>query len=198
MTIRIVARLAAAVAALAAVAGLLAHTAPTGWPHAAVEAAAPPEVRIPALATAAAYGCLAWLALVLLAVASGSGLRVAPVAIRRVAERALGVALVTSAAGVLAAGPALADGRTPPPWGEDGPFDRPVATTPAPARGPTVVVADGDTLWDIASRTLGPRASPARVATEWPRWYAANRAVIGPDPSRIRPGQRLAPPRRSR
>lgn len=36
--------------------------------------------------------------------------------------------------------------------------------------------------------------SSAEVAHEWPRWYAANRAVIGGDPDRIQPGQRLTPP----
>jgi nucleoid-associated protein YgaU len=56
------------------------------------------------------------------------------------------------------------------------------------------VVRRGDTLWDIASRHLGPRASSATVAREWPRWYAANRAVIGTDPHHIEPGQRLLPP----
>jgi hypothetical protein len=32
------------------------------------------------------------------------------------------------------------------------------------------------------------------IAAAWPRWYAANRAVIGPDPGLIRPGQELMPP----
>ncbi len=57
-----------------------------------------------------------------------------------------------------------------------------------------VVVRRGDTLWAIAGRHLGPGASPAQIAREWPRWYAANRTLIGPDPDRIEPGQRLQPP----
>jgi nucleoid-associated protein YgaU len=57
-----------------------------------------------------------------------------------------------------------------------------------------VVVRRGDTLWGIAARRLGPSASDARIAAEWPRWYAANRAVIGDDPDRLRPGQRLQAP----
>jgi nucleoid-associated protein YgaU len=57
-----------------------------------------------------------------------------------------------------------------------------------------VVVRRGDSLWDLAARQLGPDASAADVAAEWPRWYAANRAVIGPDPGRILPGQRLVAP----
>jgi nucleoid-associated protein YgaU len=57
-----------------------------------------------------------------------------------------------------------------------------------------VVVHRGDSLWAIAARHLGPGATDGQIATEWPRWYAENRAVIGPDPDLIQPGQRLRPP----
>ena len=58
-----------------------------------------------------------------------------------------------------------------------------------------VRVRPGDSLWLIAAHRLGPDASDADVAADWPRWYAANRAVIGDDPSLIEPGQVLqAPP----
>jgi nucleoid-associated protein YgaU len=57
-----------------------------------------------------------------------------------------------------------------------------------------VVVRRGDSLWDIAARHLGPDASAADVAAEWPRWHHANRAVIGADPDLLIPGQRLVPP----
>lgn len=57
-----------------------------------------------------------------------------------------------------------------------------------------VVVHRGDTLWAIAARDLGPHATDAEVAARWPRWYAANRQVIGPDPDRILPGQVLVRP----
>jgi nucleoid-associated protein YgaU len=57
-----------------------------------------------------------------------------------------------------------------------------------------VVVRRGDTLWDIAARQLGPDASAADVAAEWPRWHRANREVIGSDPDLLLPGQRLVPP----
>jgi hypothetical protein len=57
-----------------------------------------------------------------------------------------------------------------------------------------VVVRRGDTLWAIAARALGPGADAAEVATAWPRWYAANRGAIGPDPDLIRPGTLLVPP----
>lgn len=58
-----------------------------------------------------------------------------------------------------------------------------------------VVVRRGDSLWRIAARHLGPQATEAQVAAAWPRWYAANRAVVGPDPNLLLPGQRLMPPR---
>ena len=50
-----------------------------------------------------------------------------------------------------------------------------------------VVVRRGDTLWDIAARHLGPDASAAEVAAEWPRWHAANRDVIGARPRPAHP-----------
>ncbi len=56
------------------------------------------------------------------------------------------------------------------------------------------VVQRGDALWDIAARHLGPTASAAEIARAWPRWYSANRAVIGVDPSKIHPGQILFAP----
>ena len=57
-----------------------------------------------------------------------------------------------------------------------------------------VVVRRGDTLWDIAARHLGPAATDAEIARAWPHWFTANRAVIGADPDRLSPGQRLFPP----
>ena len=57
-----------------------------------------------------------------------------------------------------------------------------------------VVVRRGDTLWDLAARHLGPGATSADVAEEWPRWYAANLATIGPDPDLLLPGQELTVP----
>jgi nucleoid-associated protein YgaU len=56
------------------------------------------------------------------------------------------------------------------------------------------VVRRGDTLWAVAARHLGPSATAADVAREWPRWYAANRAVIGTDPHLILPGTVLHAP----
>jgi hypothetical protein len=56
------------------------------------------------------------------------------------------------------------------------------------------VVHRGDTLWDIAARHLGPSATAVDISRAWPAWYDANRAVIGPDPGVIRPGELLVPP----
>lgn len=76
--------------------------------------------------------------------------------------------------------------RPPPPT--------PTTPAPTPPTGP-VTVAPGDSLWVIAASRLSPDAGPTDIAAEWPRWYAANRAEIGPDPGQIRPGQVLRPPR---
>ena len=78
-----------------------------------------------------------------------------------------------------------------------GPAANPQLLTNAPTRprpDGEVVVHRGDTLWDLARRQLGPQASDAEVAQAWPRWYAANRPVIGADPGRLLPGQRLVAP----
>jgi resuscitation-promoting factor RpfA len=71
-----------------------------------------------------------------------------------------------------------------------------LAPTPRPGAHPVeeVVVRRGDSLWAIAARHLPAGASDAAVATEWPRWYAANRHVVGSDPDHLLPGQRLVPP----
>ena len=59
------------------------------------------------------------------------------------------------------------------------------------------MVRRGDTLWAIARQHLGPGATDAEVAQEWPRWHHANRAVIGPDPDRLLPGMVLQAPARA-
>ncbi len=99
----------------------------------------------------------------------------------------------------------LAGGRAGPTAAADGPsgpFERLPAPAPAPVSGGAraspgaerVLVAPGDTLWSIAAHDLPPPVTPTRVAAAWPRWWQANRAVIGADPHLIRPGQRLRPP----
>jgi nucleoid-associated protein YgaU len=49
-------------------------------------------------------------------------------------------------------------------------------------------------LWDIAASAMGPGATDVEVALEWPRWFEANRAVIGQNPDVLLPGQILQPP----
>ncbi len=77
------------------------------------------------------------------------------------------------------------------------PHARPTATAPArPAVRPAgeVVVRAGDSLWSIARRALGPGARDRQVAQTWPRWWAANRSVVGDHPDLIHPGDRLSAP----
>jgi nucleoid-associated protein YgaU len=110
---------------------------------------------------------------------------------------------VAGAASAYVASSGERPGRTlqlPPGWSPD----RPAAVReqadhrhqPAPqARRPaTIVVRRGDTLWALAAHHLGPGATNAEVATEWPRWLTSNRGTIGPDPDLILPGQRLRVP----
>ena len=71
------------------------------------------------------------------------------------------------------------------------------ASAPAPASASAsapVTVLAGDSLWQIAADHLGAGATDADIAGAWPRWYDANRAVVGNDPARIRPGQVLKAP----
>jgi hypothetical protein len=56
------------------------------------------------------------------------------------------------------------------------------ATPTATSTDGDVVVSDGDSLWSIAARHLGPGASAAATAIAWHQWYAANRQVVGDDP----------------
>ena len=67
---------------------------------------------------------------------------------------------------------------------------------PARRSGDHTTVRPGDCLWLIAARRLGPHPTDAAVAASWPRWYAANRAVIGNDPDLVTPGQVLWAPTR--
>jgi hypothetical protein len=80
----------------------------------------------------------------------------------------------------------------------------PAADSSAPRRAPpratatrTVRVSVGDCLWSLAARDLAARhvgSRPADIALAWHRWYAANRAVIGPDPGLLHPGEVLRVP----
>ncbi|AJT41436.1 LysM peptidoglycan-binding domain-containing protein [Psychromicrobium lacuslunae] len=65
---------------------------------------------------------------------------------------------------------------------------------PAATKTHFQVVRPGESLWTLTRRILGPLATDAEIAKEWPRWYLANRQLIGPDPDLLLPGQLLRPP----
>ncbi|WP_216699282.1 LysM peptidoglycan-binding domain-containing protein [Arthrobacter sp. H14] len=58
----------------------------------------------------------------------------------------------------------------------------------------TVTVLRGDSLWSISAAHLGPYATDVEIAAEWPRWYAKNKQIIGPNPNHLIPGQILIIP----
>jgi nucleoid-associated protein YgaU len=116
--------------------------------------------------------------------------------------RALRVAVLAAVGAQALTAPALAADRTPA-------VTRPVtsasavaavaeAPSPAPAAGSPsrahVTVVPGDTLWSIAAQHLAGPAPDRSVAAAWPRWYAANRSVIGPDPDLLAVGLVLEAP----
>jgi hypothetical protein len=78
--------------------------------------------------------------------------------------------------------------------GADAPVHLVTATPRGEQRADEVVVHRGDTLWDIAARHLRSDASDAEIAAGWPRWYEANRHVVGDDANLIQPGQHLRAP----
>lgn len=135
-----------------------------------------------------------------------------PGATRRTGHRIGPVrSLLLAACGVAAvAGPAAAsggDGPTPSLSGLPLPDRATGAAGPGAGRSGeaghrddagrprTVHVRPGDSLWAIAARTLGPRASAADVTSYWHRMHALNDATIGADPDLLRPGQELRLPR---
>jgi hypothetical protein len=167
-----------------------------------------------ALGTAAAAGlwcAAAWLALGLTAAAAarrpGRGGRWAAALARALLPRALrtlvaggaGVGLLLAPAAALAAPPPPA-APTAPAWPVQNPSQPPPppsGTAPAhrsPHPDEAVVVRPGDSLWSIAAHRLGDHPPDAHVAAAWPRWFSANRSVIGDDPALIRPGAVLHPP----
>ena len=184
------------------------------WLTAGLPTAPPDDVvaGLVACCTAAAVGCVAWLwvltTLVVLEVLRGrpTGRTGVPPAVRRWVLVACGVSL---AGGLLA--PAHADRGASEP-------SRPAASAllvglPVPDRATTttqwrgllarprehpasaaVVVAAGDTLWDLAADTLPATADDADIQRRWREIYRANRDVVGADPDLIRPGQRLSLP----
>lgn len=180
-----------------------------------------------------AFTALTWLPGAVGHTASRLAVRVTPVAARRAARLAVGLAVASGpvAAALPAAAWSLPVDHLPAAPAADGPaapalpaIGRPgPATAEVIATGPTdpatgaaaddgdaadtdgggasgtdqaapVIVARGDCLWDIAARALGPDARNADIAAAWPRWYEANRGVVGADPDLIQPGMVLRPP----
>ncbi|GAB3199650.1 hypothetical protein GCM10027261_29930 [Geodermatophilus arenarius] len=144
--------------------------------------------------------------------------RVVPASGRRAAALVLGVGLVTAPVltGCATAGPVVvATTGAPAPlavpdW--PAPVPAPAAPAPAPAApvpAPAVpdwpmpapgehVVLRGECLWTIAAADLRARTGveppDSATAAAVGRWWAANAAVIGPDPDLLLPGQVLRPP----
>lgn len=83
-------------------------------------------------------------------------------------------------------------GPPPPPNHPPPPPAPPPPPTKKPAQTVTVMKWPNnptrDTLWGIAQSVYGNGAL-------WPRIYAANKALIGPDPNLIQPGMKLVIPR---
>lgn len=88
------------------------------------------------------------------------------------------------------AAPAAPPGTaTPPPS-----TAQPSGAADAPAAAETATVRPGDSLWSLAAARLAGRPTDAEIAAAWPRWYEANRDVVGPDPDLLLPGQVLTVP----
>ena len=156
--------------------------------------------------------------------ADRAALALTPALARRLLAAALGSASVASPVAAWAAAPGL---TLPAPGQPAGPVDRsPTAAARAPVLAPartvaqldppgqpgssgaaarpaapspgTVTVRPGDTLWGLARSALGRAHPDSEVAALWPRWWEANRTVIGTDPSLLQPGQVLHVPSPSR
>ncbi len=194
--------------ASAAAAALLAWTSPdlTARPRLAPFDAWLPWVCAVVLALCTVWGWAVTTIVVLEALSASmagrparTSSRGAPVWARRLVLGACGVAMIGSAAPALAAGPHQQHERPsvleglPLPDRAEGAEHRSVtelvAHTFAEQAGLTestdrYVVRRGDSLWSIAKDRLGD-------PEHWPRIYALNRDVVGPDPDLIRPGQLL-------
>lgn len=134
--------------------------------------------------------------------------RVTPAAVRRIVITAAGTSILMSP---VTAGAAPSIGAPAPPgsssmlppvgWPIDPALGRTEATAAGAGQAATpnhtvdrVTVRPGDSLWSLAAHRLGS-GSPARIQAEWPRWYGANRRLIGNDPNLLRPGTSLRVPR---
>jgi Tfp pilus assembly protein FimV len=108
-------------------------------------------------------------------------------ALALVAAQALFITIVIVLLGTTLA--ALPQDDVPTPSATDQP---PEPDTDQPRR--LLVIARGDTLWDIAERHLAPGSSNAEINESWRKIWRLNRAVIGSNPDLIQPGQTLQLP----
>lgn len=117
--------------------------------------------------------------------------RVTPTTLRRAALSLCGLAL--AAPGMV---PAYAndDPSSAPARGSTRLAGLPLPDLPSSKVVTTVTVRSGDSLWSIAERRLPSNSADTVVAMRVNRWYARNRGVIGSDPDKIFPGQRLNAP----
>ncbi len=87
---------------------------------------------------------------------------------------------------------------SPKPFVPEKPGPTPYITPPNPSRSvedPTVVVARGDCLWDLAHQELGADATIIQIDQRWRQWWHHNQDIIGNDPHTLAPGSVLnAPP----
>lgn len=123
--------------------------------------------------------------------------------VRLVTPRILRRALFAGAVGALTIAPAHAETHLGPYESSQHSLsgmrlpDRPsmlLDATAGQAVLPSLIVQPGDSLWVIATQSLPAGASVAEIAEMTTRWYDANRAVIGPSPHLIFPGQQLTRP----
>ncbi len=102
------------------------------------------------------------------------------------------------APGLLAPVPSRAPSGFGPLLGQHGAAtggqSNPAQSPEAGGEGQTVVVKAGDSLWTLAAQQLGPLATDAEIARQWPAWFRINRSTIGPNPALILPGQILRAP----
>ena len=191
-----------------AVLALVLVTAATGWLLEATASLRHPagseyDALLLALAAWVLVGCAAWTVLIGIAtvVETTSAGRLpatawvgCPRSLRRILLAGLGVALV-GAGPLQSSATASTEAPLPVPArpvGELKGGTQAADDRPTPRAG--LVVRPGDSLWGIAEQRLHSSASADEVAKLVHRLHQRNRAVIGPDPDLIRPGQRLALP----
>lgn len=193
--------------------GLGIGAAAAGWLHAGLNGAierrpATVDEVVGAAATVAVGGVLVWASAALLlsalatfpgavgAASASAAAALTPPVLRRIVAIAVGVSVASGASPALGAvpdptgsGPSAEDTTASPPVPRAGlpPLDRPASPR-------AITVAPGDSLWRLAAAHLGAGATANDIAAEWPRWFEANRAVIGTNPDLIHPGQQLTPP----